>query len=85
MHIRHNPQHQHQYNPNARPSGGKLSHPGTPRFFTPTTSPVLDPMRSVSHHHASGPVPVPTLLGESAIRGGDLDDEDMGEMDVDMR
>lgn len=86
MHIRHNPQHQHQYNPYARPSG-KLSHPGTPRGFTPATSPVLAPMRSGNHHYTSGSVPVPTMLSESAVRGDAKDDADLHDegMDIDMR
>lgn len=101
MHIRHGHQQQqqqqqhYQYNPYARPTGnsgtrgnGKFSHPGTPRFYTPATSPVLAPVRSTSSHHLPAALPVPTMVSESAVRGGAKDfedDEDLGEMDVDMR
>lgn len=92
----HSQHHQHGYNPYARPSGsgsgagsgvgGGRSHPSTPRFYTPTASPVLGPMRAGSHHHLPpGALPMPMMISESAVRGGvELDEED-GDMDVDMR
>ena len=88
-HVRHNVQHPHHFNPYARPSG--KSSPGASRHFTPSTSPVLDPARAGNHHHhGSGPVPVPvpTMMSESAVRAGirdELDDENTGDMDVDLR
>lgn len=79
----------HQYNPYARPAAsGKYSHPGTPRFYTPATSPVLGPVRSASQFHLSSGLPMPTRMSESAVRGGARDaeeDEDVGEMEIDMR
>ena len=53
------------------------------RCFAPSTSPVLGPAQAGNHIG-----PVPTMLNESAARAGvtgDLDDENTGNMDVDLR
>ena len=86
-----NARHPYQFNPYARPD--RKFSPGTPRHLVPSTSPVLAPSQHDSRYHASGPgpVPIPTTLAESAVRAGikdhdaDSDDEDVGDMDVDMR